>query len=172
LSRSADYPRSQVLIMGFAAQLIVLRNRAYRRDVSIDATIRRGITPLDIIIIDLSTTGFRAKVAGDLRVGDDIAVAAPALGALRARVVRQGNDGWGFEFWYPISDDDIQAAATIDTVEMVDFPQLLLQAREADAGAVDGVKLSRRTWNTLAAIGFVFVLTLVMSAFIVLNGPR
>jgi hypothetical protein len=128
--------------MDIAAQLTVVEDRADRRDVVIDATIRQGRAPIDIVIIDISVTGFRATLHSDLRVGEDVIVGAPALGKMRARVAWTSAGECGFEFWQPISPEDAASARSIDTVHYVAFPAAAPSpAIDADDDVEDAVDI-------------------------------
>jgi hypothetical protein len=96
--------------------------RSPRRDVKIPVTLRRGSIAVNILMQDLSETGFRAMVHGDaVREGDGVTVSAPFMGSQKVRVVWRVGNAAGFEFAKPLSSALVSSARNIDTVRVVNF---------------------------------------------------
>jgi hypothetical protein len=102
--------------MALLAKIVVTKRAHNRRPVRLDGTLRLENEPFDVTIDDLSVCGFGASTNADLRPGDRIRIAAPALRARDAEVVWVRNGKVGFEFLSPISTADVASAEPIETV--------------------------------------------------------
>jgi len=108
--------------MALAAKLYRDERAADRQAVNLDATLRKpDQRPVDILIEDLSATGFRMTGAGDLALGAVLSVGISGVGRRDARIVRHGDDHYGCEFLVPIAAAEIARAQTVDTIVRADF---------------------------------------------------
>lgn len=97
--------------MAIAAQLYQDDRSTERFRVELDATLRDpSHAPVDVVIEDLSATGFRVVTDATLELGDEIGLGLAGIGARRARVVWCGHDSYGCEFLSILSRDDMKAA--------------------------------------------------------------
>jgi len=117
--------------MALAAKLYRDERVADRQAVSLDATLRKpDRRPVDILIEDLSTTGFRFSTPEALELGSAVSIGISGLGRRDARVVREASGQYGCEFVHPASIAEIQAALTAQTIVQADFGRI-------PAGATD-----------------------------------
>lgn len=128
--------------MSVTAILRVL-DRASRRSVAINATVRYEGQPIDAEISDLSASGFRASVSANLEVGDRISISW-AGGMKQAIVARQAPDGYGCFFVSEISEHEVQAATAIDTVVPLTVAQAPPRAEASVAPAVQKLDIRLR----------------------------
>jgi hypothetical protein len=85
--------------------------RAERQRVAIGSTLRNAAAePFDVMIEDLSATGFRVPAVADLAIGDMITLGIPGVGLRRAVVVRASDDTYGCQFLEPIEASALSAA--------------------------------------------------------------
>lgn len=84
---------------------------AERYPVSLTGTLRDpDRTPHDVVVEDLSMSGFRLPVSADLEVGTYVSLGLPRVGICPARVVRQGDERYGCAFLVPLTGAEFQAA--------------------------------------------------------------
>jgi hypothetical protein len=96
-------------------------DRADRREVQIAATLRDADGPRDIALLDLSVTGFRAKLATPLKVGATITIGTRSLGVREAVVAWVKGPLCGVEFVVPLTHSQVLQAREIDTVVQASF---------------------------------------------------
>ena len=106
--------------MGYLASSLKT-DRADRREVQIAATLRSSSGPQDIGLVDLSVTGFRAKLAAPLEVGAAITVGTRSLGVREAVVAWANGSLCGVEFVVPLTPQQVRHAREIDTVVAASF---------------------------------------------------
>jgi PilZ domain len=95
----------------------VLTGRVHdRRPVRLDGTLRVDDKPFDVVIHDLSVSGFRARTNADLQPGDRVAIGSPAIPLREAVVVWARVGEVGFEFVNPLRAFEVAAAEPLDTV--------------------------------------------------------
>lgn len=110
--------------MGLAAKLYNDDRIADRQTVNLDATMRGDDQcPVDILIEDLSTSGF-GMTGGAVAVDAIVSVGIAGIGRRQARVVRREGTRAGCEFLQPISAADLAAAQTTETIVAADFGRL------------------------------------------------
>lgn len=86
---------------------------AERYAVSLAGTLRDpDWKPHDVVVEDLSTSGFRLPVSADLEVGAYVSLGLPGVGICPARVVRQCDDRYGCAFLVPLTGAELRAALT------------------------------------------------------------
>lgn len=84
---------------------------AERHAVSLDGTVRDpDRTPHDVVIEDLSSTGFRIPAGAGLKFDDLISLGLPGAGRRAARVVWQAGERCGCTFLEPMTEDQLRAA--------------------------------------------------------------
>lgn len=111
--------------MALAAKLYRDERVADRQTVNLDATLRKlDQHPVDILIEDLSATGFRMVTDASLALGVQVSVGISGLGRRDARVVRRGDDHYGCEFLVAIGAADVARAQTVETIVRADFGAL------------------------------------------------
>lgn len=98
---------------------------AERRPVQAESTLRDGDSrPVDISIVDLSTSGCLIEGAGDLEVPSLVTVGIAGVGRVAARIVRRDGNRFGCAFVVPLAESVVAAANATDTV--VHFPAAVL----------------------------------------------
>ncbi|WBH17100.1 PilZ domain-containing protein [Sphingomonas radiodurans] len=97
------------------------------------STIRDGQDiPHDVIVEDLSLTGFRYRSTDRLPIGTPIRLGLAGAGTAAAQVVRVDGDDHGCAFDPPLSPNQLEAAFTSGTV--IQTPGLTSGAGEIDTG--------------------------------------
>lgn len=132
-----------------------------RRQVELDGTLRGPAhTPHDVLVSELSSTGFRVPATGALSVGSRITLGLSGVGARAARIVRlAGDEQFGCEFISPLSPGELAAALDAPPAELIRFPQTAMVAPadalpEPDVGRFPGpVRLAVLMGGGLAAWG-------------------
>ncbi|HEX8486533.1 PilZ domain-containing protein [Sphingomonas sp.] len=86
-----------------------------RYSVVMDSTLRdESLRPFDVVVEDLSATGVRVPAVADLDTGALITLGIRGIGMCNARVARVDDHGYGCEFLFPLSDDELaEALATV-----------------------------------------------------------
>jgi hypothetical protein len=86
---------------------------AERHAVSLDGTLRDPEwNPYDVVVEDLSSSGFRMPARADLEVGAYVSLGLPGVGICPARVVRQAGDRYGCAFLVPLNSAELGSAIT------------------------------------------------------------
>lgn len=80
--------------------------------------------PRDVVVEDLSSTGFRFVSATPVTIGTLLHVGLGGSGMSQARVVRADADHYGCEFVRPLSEDQLARAFTDSSVLAGAFPAL------------------------------------------------
>lgn len=115
--------------MSILAKLIDDARSAERYPVELDATVRNAAArPYDVVIDDLSTTGFRMVGGPHMEIGSPVSIGFAGIGIQPARVTRLHNDSYGCEFVTPLSVADLTAARTAAPTAPIAFPALPTQA--------------------------------------------
>ena len=97
--------------MSFVAKLYDDDRLAERYPVMLDGTLRNSeAEPHDVIIDDLSASGFRTGIPMGLVVGDVITLGIFGVGLRPARVLRDSDGYYGCQFFKPLSDEELAAA--------------------------------------------------------------
>ncbi|MGR6331244.1 PilZ domain-containing protein [Sphingomonas sp. XXL09] len=153
--------------MSFVAKLYEDDRSAERYPVLLDGTLRNPqAEPQDVVIDDLSATGFRTATARGLAVGDTITLGIFGVGLRTARVQRADDGHYGCQFVVPLTAEELASAlAGLAPPEPIRFPAPELNS----AAAVD--QPAQREWSlsprmrilcvTAAGIGPWMVLGLV-----------
>lgn len=99
--------------------------RDERKPVSFDSTVRDpSLQPIDATVLDISGSGFRARVETPLEVSDEITLGLPGLGMVPAVVVRKAGRDYGCAFKAPVTARAIAAALAAEPVHKASFPAL------------------------------------------------
>lgn len=97
--------------MAFVAKLYHDIRAAERYPVVLDGTLRNArAEPQDVVIDDLSATGFRTTTASNVTVGEDITLGVFGVGLRAARVLRETDTGYGCQFLVPLTADELATA--------------------------------------------------------------
>lgn len=97
--------------MALTAQLYLDARGSKRFRVAFDATLRDPLhAPLDVVVEDLSASGFRVLTSADLAVRVEIGLGLAGIGMHRARVVRREKGVYGCEFVTPLTSNDLRIA--------------------------------------------------------------
>lgn len=116
--------------MALRAKLVRDSRGAERENLDIAGTLRDVRNePIDIIVEDLSATGFRVQTQVRLHLDEKVTVGIPGVGQRVAYVVRATGDGFGCEFVNPIDQQLVSAPPTARSVVEVDFGGQLDPAR-------------------------------------------
>jgi hypothetical protein len=114
------------------------RRGAVRYPIEVGATLRAsdGGTPIDVLIYDLSLTGFRMATAEPLDLDAPFWIGIAGTRVNAAVIARRGPNGYGCEFVTPITIFQLKAALNPEqTVHEVDWFEEELSWSEDDAKA-------------------------------------
>ncbi len=158
--------------MRLAATLTTMRDAA-RQPVALRGTLRDpGEMPRDVVILDVSVSGFRAELPGDVTIepGTRVRIAASAFGVHEAIAVR-GDEagGYGFAFARPIAPAALEGLDGEQPSSVRPFPivPLLFPAAvdPAPALASDRPRISARA-SLAIMIGISCALWIVLAAIV------
>lgn len=139
--------------MAIPATLINEGRSSERFPVELDATVRNAAArPYDVVIEDLSTTGFRMVGGPAMVVGDAVSIGFAGIGVQPARLTRLNDDSYGCEFIRPLSPADLSTALHAAPIEPIAFPTLPTQAWLANAPEPHVEPYSPKTKLALAII--------------------
>lgn len=94
---------------------------AERRPLQAEATVRdETLRPIDVTIVDLSSSGCLIEGAGEIQVPSVVNIGIGGIGRISARVVRREGQRYGCSFLVPLSEETVSLASAVDTV--VSFP--------------------------------------------------
>jgi hypothetical protein len=115
--------------MALTAQLVRDDRRADREALDVDGTLR-GVenTPTDVVVEDLSATGFRIRTHAGLNLGETVSIGIPGIGRRQAEVIRRTEGGFGCAFVEPIDPRLVAAPLTAQPVVTGDFGGLDVEA--------------------------------------------
>lgn len=120
--------------MAITAKLIDDNRNAERFPVELDATVRNAAArPYDVVLEDLSSTGFRMVGGPDMPIGSAISIGFAGIGVQPARLTRLNDDSYGCEFVKPLTSAELSAAINAAPAAPIAFPTLPTQAWLADA---------------------------------------
>ncbi|TPG54743.1 PilZ domain-containing protein [Sphingomonas glacialis] len=115
--------------MALIAKLVRDSRGAERETLDVAGTLRHVRNgPIDVVVEDLSVTGFRVRTEVGLDLHEKVTVGIPGIGQRTAYIVRQTGDGFGCEFLKPIDPQLVSAPANARSVVEVDFGGQLDQA--------------------------------------------
>jgi hypothetical protein len=157
--------------MVIAAQLYQGGREAERHRVEFDATLRDPASlPLDVVIEDLSTGGFRVVTDTDLPTDAEVGLGLAGIGTHRARVVWRGDGIYGCEFVTALKEDDLRTALDAPSSDPVALPSPSPKdtASWADAAQEEPERLSllARTFTIGAAAIAAWVLAIALGWFV------
>ncbi|MFS0773306.1 PilZ domain-containing protein [Sphingomonas sp. 1P08PE] len=94
-----------------------------RQPVNLDGTLRKqdDHRPLDVMIEDLSSTGFRMSCGEPLALDATVSIGIAGLGRHTARVVRSAAPYYGCRFVSPVDIAGIDTAAPVANIVAADF---------------------------------------------------
>lgn len=97
--------------MSFVAKLYQDDRSAERHPVLLDGTLRNArAEPQDVVIEDLSATGFRTAKAAGIAVGDVITLGIFGIGLRSASVQRESDGQHGCQFFVPLNASELNFA--------------------------------------------------------------
>lgn len=154
--------------MRLAATLTTMRDAA-RQPVELRGTLRDGgELPRDVVILDVSTSGFRAELPGDVTIepGMRVRIAASSLGVHEAIAVRGGEGaGYGFAFTRPITVGSLDG---VQPSTVTPFPTAPLPSPpivEPAAAAAERPRISARA-SLAIMVGLSCALWLLLAAIV------
>ena len=112
-----------------------------------NSTLRDGDgLPIDVVVTDLSTTGFSVEAPLDLQVGGIVRLGLGGAGTASARIIRRADSTYGCQFLQPLGADRVEAAFKYNEIlasigSAVDVP--------VDIGALD----EPYRWSRRARVG-------------------
>jgi PilZ domain len=90
-----------------------LSDRAERTRVERGSTLREeGGAPREVLVHDLSRTGFRFSSSSHIAIGATVRLGLAGAGSANARVVRRDGDDHGCEFHWPLTAAQLDSAFT------------------------------------------------------------
>lgn len=136
--------------MALTAQLVRDDRRADRETLDVAGTLRhvRNV-PIDVIVEDLSATGFRMRTHTNLNLQEKVTIGIPGIGQRAAHVVRHTTDGFGCEFVEAIDPRLVTVPSTAQSVVEADFggqldPELVREWSRANPPQVERFAQNRR----------------------------
>lgn len=156
--------------MRLAATLTTMRDAA-RQPVELRGTLRDpGEMPRDVVILDVSVTGFRAELPGDVAIepGTRVRIAASAFGVHEAIAVRSDEGGsYGFAFVRPVAPAALAALDGEQPSSITPFPiaSMLVPAAAEAQSALDRPRISARA-SLAIMVGISCALWVVLAAII------
>ena len=136
--------------MALAAKLYVDSRAAERSSVALDATLRNKGNPYDVLVEDLSASGFRMQAPVDLPENAAISLGLSGIGRHNARVIWRDGDSYGCEFVRTLTLGEVEQARQDDSVVVTDFsvpPQM------PDAGSFPEPHVEKWSRNFRLALG-------------------
>ena len=115
--------------MSLVAKLFPDARDARRHDVALNGTLRNPERkPADVVVVDLSKTGFRVNVASGIAIGDVVTLAIYGIGLRSAWVIREMDQQYGCQFLVELEDMELATALRHEHVpEPIIFPTSTLQ---------------------------------------------
>lgn len=139
--------------MSIAAKLINDGRNAARFSVELGATIRDASAhPFDVVIEDLSATGFRMIGGPVIDIGAPVSIGFAGIGVQSACLTRLHGDSYACEFVTPLTTSELSTALTAAPVTPIPFPSRPGQAWLADAPEPHVEPYSPQTKLALAII--------------------
>jgi hypothetical protein len=119
--------------MALAAQLYRDDRGADRFRVDFDATLRDPESlPLDVVVEDLSASGFRVVTNVDLPVGVEVGLGLSGIGTHRARVIWHDRGAYGCELVMPLTSMELNTALSAPSSAPVTLPSAAMWVPPAD----------------------------------------
>lgn len=156
--------------MAIAAHLYRDSRWADRHSVEIDATLRDPAwSPVDVIVEDLSDSGFRVLAATELPIGAEIGLGLSGVGLRPARVVRHAGNPYvyGCEFLSPLTKVELQAAIEATPLDPIALPFAARAPDVATQEAAERLPLPTRmlviaaaavgAWALLISLGWAII---------------
>ena len=85
--------------------------RAERRSTRAPSTLRTdGMRPIDVTVVDVSTTGLGVETEENLRISDEISIGLPGVGTRRAFIAWRRDNRYGCAFYSPLDEADMSRA--------------------------------------------------------------
>lgn len=108
--------------MALTAKLLRDDRRADREALDVAGTLRhlRNV-PIDVVIEDLSATGFRMRTRADLSLQERVMIGIPGIGQRAAYVVRHAAGCFGCEFVEAIDPRLVAMPSTVQSVVEANF---------------------------------------------------
>lgn len=111
--------------MALTAQLYLDARGSKRFRVAFDATLRNpSHVPLDVVVDDLSASGFRVLTTADLTVGVEIGLGLAGIGMHRALVIRRQKGVYGCEFVTPLTSNELSIALSARSSAPIALPRV------------------------------------------------
>jgi len=113
--------------MKLAAKLYHLEGgrRSERVAMEVDATLRdQSKTPIDVVVLDISSTGFRVSSPNRLEEGSRISLGLAGIGMNQATVIWRSKNVYGCQFEAPLPQEDVARARSGTSVIAGDFQVL------------------------------------------------
>lgn len=140
--------------MALAAKIHRAARGHERQFVDMAGTLRDSASAaIDVVIEDLSRSGFRIQPGHDLTIGESISLGLPGMGVRSAEVVRHSDYGYGCEFLNPLGAEELTAVLAGTSVDPIPFPLSRLGAFSPDTPDPAERPYSRKV-RLLAALGF------------------
>ena len=124
--------------MVIAAALYRNVRTAERHPVALDGTLRDpDLKPIDILVDDLSMTGFRIPVEPGLEPRDLVSLGLAGVGTRSARIVRRDGERLGCAFLSPLDEEQLAAALDATAPQVIEletaqaYPMPVMPAQNA-----------------------------------------
>jgi hypothetical protein len=121
--------------MSLVARLDV--SRADRVAVDRMGTLRdRTNVPVDVVVDNLSKTGCLFALDRELLLGELVSLGLPGIGVHQARISRVDHPNYACAFLAPVSDQNVLAALSAETIVASAFPQIPATAAPITAQSI------------------------------------
>lgn len=122
---------------------------AERHPVHLDATLRvDDHRPIDVMVDQLSATGFRMSCAESLPIGAPVSLGVAGLGRQTAHVVRRAGDRYGCRFDRPLAQHPLALQANPSTVVQAEFgPPEMVQHLTVETPPLDAFEQQVRRFR-------------------------
>jgi hypothetical protein len=123
--------------MSLVAKLFPDARDTQRHDVALNGTLRNPERkPADVVVVDLSKTGFRVNVTSGIAIGDVVTLAIYGIGLRSAWVIRETEQQYGCQFLVALEDMELATALRHEHVpEPLVFPTSALLPALHDGSA-------------------------------------
>lgn len=138
--------------MAVVAHLYRTQRGAARHEAQFDATLRDpDKRPFDVVVEDLSTTGFLVPAVTRLSPGQPITLGVAGVGMCHARVVREDARGYGCEFLFPLSGAELADALAASPSEPIALAPRPFAPAAHGAARAEGLSIRARIAVIVAA---------------------
>lgn len=163
-----DRSRKSEVHMSLVAKLFPDARDTQRYDVALNGTLRNPERkPTDVVVVDLSKTGFRVNVASGIAIGDVVTLAIYGIGLRSAWVIREMERQYGCQFLVALEDMELATALRHEQVpEPILLPTSTLQYAQNDY-SVDMTDIEKNTIPIIFRTMLIVASSIIAWAFLI-----